>query len=634
MPNPYSAPLPLMRLALNQAAEHSGAAALSGYTEILTDLAEPILENAARFAGEVLSPLNPVGDRTPSRREAQGVVTPPGFVDAYRRFREDGWVSLGAPAEYGGQGLPTLLAAAVTEMWGGANLAFGMCPELTLGALEALQVHGSAELIGKYASRLASGEWTSAMCLTEPQAGSDLSTIATLAKPEGGEWRLSGRKIFISWGDHDMTDNIVHFVLARTPEAPAGLKGISLFLVPKYFPSADGSVTRNDIDAISLEHKMGIRASPTCAMMLGERGGARGWLVGRLHDGLGCMFTLMNHMRLGVGLHSLGLAERALQLARDYAHDRLQGRNAEGDQRPIIEHADVRRMLLTMKALVQAARGIVYTAAATLDVARSAPDENRRAAAAQRVDILTPIVKAWVSDIAVEVASLGVQIHGGTGFVDDAEISQVYRDARIGPIFEGTNYIQAQDLVGRKVLRDGGVVLGEWLGEMEASVKGLADAASPATSERASGALGAAAPSPTGERLHTPASQSATGERPRMHAAPEATNSLAPLTFAVIDQCARLRTAAAELIACAPEEPELVGATAYAFLNWLGLVAGGWQLALTADRAAREADTGVARAMEDVARFYAAQVLPRAQAHEAIVRAGAPAVTQASLADL
>ena len=618
MPNPYSAPLPLMRLALNQAAEHSGAAALSGYTEILTDLAGPVLENAARFAGEVLSPLNPVGDRTPSRREAQGVVTPPGFVDAYRRFREDGWVSLGAPEEYGGQGLPTLLAAAVTEMWGAANMAFGMCPELTLGALEALQVHGSAELIGRYAPRLASGEWATAMCLTEPQAGSDLSTIRTLAKPEGSEWRLSGRKIFISWGDHDMTDNIVHFVLARTPGAPAGLKGISLFLVPKYFPSADGSVTRNDIDAVSLEHKMGIRASPTCAMILGERGGARGWLVGRLHDGLGCMFTMMNHMRLGVGLHSLGLAERALQLARGYAHERLQGRNAEGAQRPIIEHADVRRMLLTMKALVQAARGIVYTAAATLDVARSAPDENRRAAAAQRVDILTPIVKAWVSDVAVEVASLGVQVHGGTGFVDDAEISQVYRDARIGPIFEGTNYIQAQDLVGRKVLRDGGVVLEEWLGEMEASVKGLAEAASSATDER----------------LHTRAPQSATGERPRMHAAPEATHSLAPLTFAVIDQCARLRTAAAELIACAPGEPERVGATAYAFLNWLGLVAGGWQLALGAVRATREADPGVARAMEDVARFYAAHILPRAQAHEAIVRAGALAVTQASMADL
>ena len=580
-----------MRLALNQAAELSGAAMLSGYTDILTELADSILESATRFAGEVLSPLNPVGDRTPSRREAQGIVTPPGFVDAYRRFRADGWVSLAAPQEYGGQGLPTLIAAAVTEMWGGANLAFGMCPELTLGALEALHVHGSPELLEKYASRLASGEWATAMCLTEPQAGSDLSTIRTLARPEGAEWRLSGRKIFISWGDHDLTDNIVHFVLARTPDAPPGLKGISLFLVPKYIPSADGNVTRNDIDAVSVEHKMGIRASPTCAMMLGERGGARGWLIGRRHDGMGCMFTMMNHMRLGVGLHSLGLAERALQLARDHAHERLQGRDSRGTQHPIIEHADVRRMLLTMKSLVQAARGIVYTTAATLDVARLATDEGERAAAARRVDLLTPIVKAWVSDVAVEVASLGVQIHGGTGFVDDAEISQVYRDARIGPIFEGTNYIQAQDLVGRKVLRDGGVVLGEWLGEMEASLKGLVDA-------------------------------------------PYSTHSLAPLTAAVIDHCARLRTAVADLVARAPQEPELVGAIAYSFLQWLGLVAGGWQLALAAERAAREHDAGVTRAMTDVARFYAAHVMPRAHGYEAIVRAGAPAVSQASIADL
>jgi len=507
-------------------------------------------------------------------------VTPPGFVEAYRRFRTDGWVSLAAPEEYGGQGLPTLISAAATEMWGGANLSFAMCPELTVGALEALKAHGSAELIDTYASHLASGDWATAMCLTEPQAGSDLSTVRTVAKPDGAEWLLFGRKIFISWGDHDLTDNIVHFVLARTPDAPPGLQGISLFLVPKSVPAADGSLTRNDIDAASIEHKMGIRASPTCEMMLGERGGARGWLVGRLHDGLGCMFTMMNHMRLGVGLHSLGLAERALQLARDYAHERLQGRNAQGAQRPIIEHTDVRRMLLTMKALVQAARGIVYTAAATLDVAHSSPDEHQRTAAGRHVDLMTPIVKAWVSDVAVEVASLGVQIHGGMGFVDHAEISQVYRDARIGPIFEGTNYIQAQDLLGRKVIRDRGVVWGEWLGKMEAT-------ASP-------GALGAA----------------------------------------VVEQCARLRTAAAALIARSPQEAELVGATAYAFLHWLGLVAGGWQLALAADRAARDADAGVARAMNDIAGFYAAHILPRAVALEAIVRAGATAVAQASVADL
>ena len=326
MANRYQAPLALVRLALNQAAETSGARALPGYDEALSDLAEPILENASRFAGDVLSPLNPVGDKTPSHYESNGVITPPGFVEAYRRFREDGWVSLAAPEEYGGQGLSTLISAAVTEMWGGANLSFAMCPELTVGALGALKVHGTPQLIETYASHLASGEWATAMCLTEPQAGSDLSTLRTRAEPDGDAWRLFGRKIYISWGDHDLTENIVHFVLARTPDAPAGLKGISLFLVPKKTLAANGALTKNDIDAVSLEHKMGIRASPTCVMVLGEQAGARGWLVGRLHDGLGCMFTMMNHMRLGVGLHSLGLAERALQLARVYAHERLQGR--------------------------------------------------------------------------------------------------------------------------------------------------------------------------------------------------------------------------------------------------------------------------------------------------------------------
>ena len=587
MPNRYQAPLTLIRLALNQAAENSGAHALTGYREVLADLAAPVLENAARFAAEVLSPLNPVGDRNPARCESKQVSTPPGFIEAYRRFRADGWVSLAAPEEYGGQGLPTLIAAAVTEMWGGANPAFAMCPALTVGALEALKVHGSADLLHTYAARLASGEWATAMCLTEPQAGSDLSTVRTVAKPDGAGWRLFGRKIFISWGDHDLTDNIVHFVLARTPDAPPGVKGISLFLVPKNIPASDGSLTKNDIDAVSVEHKMGIRASPTCVMMLGERGGAQGWLVGRLHNGLGGMFTMMNHMRLRVGLHSLGLAERALQLSRDYAHERLQGRNLQGAQRPIIEHADVRRMLLTMKALIQAARGVVYTAAATLDVAHSAHDEAKRAAAARRVSLLTPIAKAWVADVAVEVASLGVQTHGGMGFVDDAEISQVYRDARVGPIFEGTNYIQAQDLLSRKVIRDRGAELGELLAEIEATMSG--EDRSPAHARLRSG---------------------------------------------VIENCARLASAVAQIIDRSAAEPERVGATAYAFLQWMGDLTGGWQLALAASRAATGPDTGAARALDDIANFYATHILPRTQAYEAIVREGTAAVSQASLSDL
>jgi 3-(methylthio)propanoyl-CoA dehydrogenase len=585
MASPYQAPLALIRLALNQAAESSGARSLPGYEEVLTDLAEPILESASRFAGAVLSPLNPVGDRAPSHRESNGVVTPPGFVEAYRRFRDDGWVSLATPAEHGGQGLPTLISAAVTEMWGGANLSFAMCPELTVGALEALSVHAAPALIDTYASRLASGEWATAMCLTEPQAGSDLSTLRTRAEPDGDAWRLFGRKIYISWGDHDLTDNIVHFVLARAHDAPPGLKGISLFLVPKKIPGADGTLARNDIDAVSLEHKMGIRASPTCVMVLGERGGARGWLVGKLNDGLACMFTMMNHMRLGVGLHSLGLAERALQLARDYARERLQGRNAAGAQRPIIEHADVRRMLLTMKSLTQAARGLAYTAAATLDVAHSSSTESaRKASAARRADLLTPIVKAWCSDIAVEVASLGVQIHGGMGFIDDAEISQVYRDSRIGSIFEGTNYIQAQDLLGRKVIRDKGAALSELLTDIEEAARTLP-------------------PHPLG-----------------------------PLRSGLLNSCTQLREVTATTIARSAHEPDLVGATAYHFLHWLGILTGGWQLALSVTRAGPNA--AAARTVADLAAFYGAHILPRASTHEAIVRYGAQAVTQISTTEL
>ena len=514
-----------------------------------------------------------------------------------------------------------MISAAVTEMWGGANLSFAMCPELTLGALGALRVHAPAEVIETYADRITSGEWATAMCLTEPQAGSDLSTVRTRAEQDGQAWRLYGRKIYISWGDHDLTDNIVYFVLARTSDAPPGLKGISLFLVPKKVPGVDGALTKNDIDAVSVEHKMGIRASPTCVMVLGEHGGARGWLVGKLHDGMGCMFTMMNHMRLGVGLHSLGLAERSLQLARDYARERLQGRNASGAQRPIIEHADVRRMLLLMKSLTQAARGIAYTAAATLDVAHSSADPTQRTAASRRADLLTPIVKAWCSDVAVEVASLGVQVHGGMGFINDAEISQVYRDARIGPIFEGTNYIQAQDLLGRKIVRDNGKVLGELLAEIEAAARSLAPGATNAHD---------AALRPTSAAIGPPA----LGTSAPTQATSAPTAALSHLRSGLLNGCANLRRAAAELIERSAREPDLIGATAYNFLQWLGILAGGWQLALSATRAGSELNANEARAVVDLAAFYGAHVLPRASAHEAVVRHGTEAIARVATTDL
>ncbi len=583
MPTPYEAPLAMIRAAIDQAAR-TEPGSLSEPKDTLGETADAVLQGAARIAREVLSPLNASGDAAASRLTPEGVVTPEGFREAYRRFCADGWPTICAPEEFGGQGLPMLLGAAATETWGGANLAFAMCPEAATGAVEALRLHAAPALKERYLPPLVSGEWTASMCLTEPQAGSDLSTVRTMAEPDGDAWRLSGRKVFISWGDHDLTDNIVHLVLARTPGAPAGLRGISLFLVPKVLPPAAGERpapgrgdSLNDIHAVSLEHKMGIRASPTCVMTLGERGGARGWLVGPLHEGLPCLFTMMNHMRLGVGLHSTGLAERAWQLARSYAQERRQGRNAAGAQRPILEHPDVRRMLLTMKTLTHGARCLAYHAAATLDAAYADVSEPVRERAGRRLALLTPLVKAWCSDVAVEVASLGVQVHGGSGYIDDSEISQVYRDARIGPLFEGTNYIQAQDLLVRKVIRDGGVTLGEWLGEIERDAQSL--------QRRGAG--------------------------------------LAALSGPLLAECGLLAAASRRLIESSPSQPDLAGCVAYPFLQWLGVVAGGWQWALAADDACRRApDEAFARAAIDCARFYGAHILPRARAYAAAVASG------------
>ncbi len=599
MPHAYDAPLKHIRSSIDLAATVTGLQSLPGIGESLGDLTDSVLENAARFAREVLSPLNPIGDRTPPECTETGVVTSPGFADAYRRFRDDGWTSIGAPTEDGGMGLPTLIAVATGEMWAGANLAFAMCPEVAVGAIEALRHHAPPSLRDQYLPRVVSGEWTAAMSLTEPQAGSDLSTVRTRAEPDkgsdsgsdapGSAWRLFGRKIYISWGDHDFADNIVHLVLARTPDAPEGLKGISLFLVPKQVPGANGELVPNDIRAFSLEHKMGIRASPTCSMVLGEREGALGWLVGKRHEGLMCMFTMMNTMRLGVGIHSLGLAERALQLARSHAHERVQGRGPNGTQRPIIEHADVRRMLLQMKALTQAARGLVYTTAAILDVAQLSPDSATRKAAESRASLLTPVVKAWVSEIGNEVASLGVQVHGGTGYVDDAEISQIYRDSRIGPIFEGTNYIQAQDLLGRKIVRERATTLNALLDDIDVSARAL----------------------------------------------PADIPQLAALRFQLSTCVGRMREATQDIVDRAATDAELVGSIAHHYLQWLGLLIGGWQWALAASRALTQTHADAdARAAVETAGFYAAHIMPRALMHEVIVRQGSIPVTSATIASI
>ncbi len=587
MLNAYDAPLKHIRESIGLAASVTGLQSITAASELLgEEVSSAVLENAARFAREVLSPLNPIGDRSPARCTETGVITSPGFAEAYRRFRDDGWTSLSAPVEDGGMGLPTLVAAATGEMWAGANLAFAMCPEVAIGAVEALRHHAPVSLRERFLPKVVSGEWTAAMSLTEPQAGSDLSTIRTRAERDEDQngWRLFGRKIYISWGDHDFADNIVHLVLARTPDAPEGLKGISLFLVPKQVPGADGQLTRNDIRAFSIEHKMGIRGSPTCSMVLGEHEGALGWLIGKRHEGLACMFTMMNTMRLGVGIHSLGLAERALQLARTHAHERLQGRGPGGAQRPIIEHADVRRMLLQMKALTQAARALVYTTAATLDVAQLAPDEATRTAASNRASLLTPIVKAWVSEVGNEVASLGVQIHGGAGYVDDAEISQVYRDSRIGPIFEGTNYIQAQDLLGRKIVRERGATLNALLDDIDATAA----------------VLSAEAP------------------------------GLAGLRFQLATCSKRLREATQDIVHLAVTDAELIGSIAHHYLQWVGVLIGGWHWAQAASAAlARAGADADARATVDTAGFYASHIMPRALMHEVIVRQGSLPVTAA-----
>lgn len=593
MPDAYDAPLKNIRSVIDIAASVTGLRSNASANESLSsDVTDSVLETAARFAREVLSPLNPIGDRNPARCTEAGVVTSPGFADAYRRFRDDGWSSLSAPEEDGGMGLPTLVAAATGEMWAGANLAFAMCPEVAVGAVEALRHHAPESVREKFLPQIVSGEWTAAMSLTEPQAGSDLSTIRTRAEPGKGEttdapgsaWRLFGRKIYISWGDHDFADNIVHLVLARTPDAPEGLRGISLFVVPRQIAGADGQLVRNDIRAFSIEHKMGIRASPTCSMVMGEREGALGWLIGKRHEGLACMFTMMNTMRLGVGIHSLGLAERALQLARTHAHERLQGRGPGGAQRPIIEHADVRRMLLQMKALTQAARGLVYLTAATLDVAQLADDAAARTVATNRASLLTPIVKAWVSEVGNEVASLGVQVHGGTGYVDDAEISQVYRDSRIGPIFEGTNYIQAQDLLGRKIVRDRAETLNALLDDIAATANAL----------------------------------------------PADVATLAGLRFQLLTCSKRLREATQDVVHLAVSDVELIGSIAHHYLQWLGVLVGGWQLALAANAAlARNKEDPDARATLDIAGFYASHLMPRALMHEMVVRQGSLPITGA-----
>jgi 3-(methylthio)propanoyl-CoA dehydrogenase len=463
----YTAPIGDIRFALEAGVDLWGLGRTGAFPDFDAALLSAILEGAGQLTGERLAPLNQSGDREGVHLENGVVRTAAGFASAYGEFVAGGWQGLAADPAHGGQGLPGAVALAVGEMTHAANMAFGLCPMLTLGAIEALEAHGTPDQKRIYLPKLVSGEWTGTMNLTEPQAGSDVGALTSRAVPVGdGTYKITGQKIYITWGEHDMAENIVHLVLARLPDAPPGSKGVSLFLVPKNMPMPDGRPgVRNRVSCIGLERKMGIHASPTCTMQFDE---AIATLVGEENRGLACMFTMMNSARLNVGLQGVAVAEAAYQKALSYARDRRQGK-ADGDAgkgpSPILMHADVRRMLLGMKAKVQAGRAICYATAMAADLARLAPTEAERAHFKSREDLLTPIAKAWCTDMGVEVASLGVQVHGGMGFVEDGGAAQFYRDARIAPIYEGTNGIQAIDLIGRKLTGDGGAGMFSLLAE-------------------------------------------------------------------------------------------------------------------------------------------------------------------------
>ncbi|MBX9574352.1 MAG: acyl-CoA dehydrogenase [Caulobacteraceae bacterium] len=470
----YRAPLREISFTLKSVAGLDQALATGAFPDCDDDVVAAVLEAAGQFSQDVLAPLNRPGDQAGAHYANGAVTAAPGFADAYRQFAAGGWLGLAAPVHAGGQGLPKALELAAYETVHAANMAFGLCPMLSLAAIEALEEHGTEAQKETYLTRLVSGEWTGAMVLTEPGAGSDLGALTATAVPKGdGTYALTGQKIFITWGDHDATDNIIHLVLARLPDAPPGPKGISLFLAPKFLVKPDGSLgDRNAFRPVGVEHKLGIHASPTCVMAYE---GATAELVGRPNEGLSHMFVMMNAARLAVGVEGVGIAERAYQAALAYALDRRQGRSAFTGESgaPIVDHPDVRRMLGVMKAKIAAARAICLSCGVAADLARHAPDEEARRHWKGREDLLTPIAKAWSTDVGVEVASMGVQVHGGMGFIEETGAAQHYRDARIAPIYEGTNGIQAMDLVGRKLGQDGGASARAIIAEMKADLARL-----------------------------------------------------------------------------------------------------------------------------------------------------------------
>jgi len=465
----YTAPVKDISFVLNHVVGLSEVASLQGFEDASPDLVEAILDESAKFTGEVLAPLNWTGDQQGSQWNDGVVTTPDGWSDAYKQFVENGWGSLSFPPEFGGQGLPMCVSAAVQEMWHSANMSFGLCPLLTQGAVDAIAHHASDELKQQYLPNMVEGTWSGTMNLTEPQAGSDLAAIRSKAEPSGDHYLISGQKIFITYGEHDMTDNIIHLVLA--------MKGISLFVVPKFLLKEDGtSGERNDVRCVSIEHKLGIHASPTCVMSFGDNDGAVGYLVGKENHGLMYMFTMMNQARHAVGVEGYGIAERAYQKALEFSRDRRQGQTLLGkdeDDQGIINHPDVRRILMTMKSNIEAMRALALECAAAFDRADRHADEDTRELMQRRGELLTPLVKGWSTEMGVELCSLGVQVHGGMGFIEETGAAQFLRDSRIAPIYEGTTAIQANDLIGRKTARDGGKGMNELLSDMRQTLEEL-----------------------------------------------------------------------------------------------------------------------------------------------------------------
>ncbi len=561
---------------------------LPHFEDATADLVDAVIEEAARLANGMLSPLNKAGDECGTRVENKKVIPAAGFADIYNAFKDGGWPALPFAPERGGQGLPELVATATNEIWQAANMAFALCPMLTEGAAVAIDAHASDELKDKFLPRMISGEWTGTMNLTEPQAGSDLAAVKTRAEPEGDHYLITGQKIFITWGDHDFTDNIIHLVLARLPDAPAGIKGISLFIVPKYMLNDDGTLgERNDVYPVSVEHKLGIHASPTCVMSYGDNGGAKGYLVGEPNSGINCMFTMMNHARLAVGVQGLSISERAYQQALAYAKERTQGQ-APGQQGrvTIIHHADVRRMLMLMKSGIEAMRALCYVTAASLDYIHHADSEQVRGKHAAQFALLTPVVKAWCTELAQELCSLGVQIHGGMGYVEETGAAQHFRDARITTIYEGTTGIQAMDLVGRKIIRDSGKAIHALLEEM----RKVDDDISKVEDDRLAG-------------FHQ-----------RYSAGLDA-----------------LEKATTWLLDNYQTDADAPGSVAVNFMMLMGTVCGAWQMARAALLASAKIKTGTDdadfyQAKIITARFYAEHFLPRTAAYLDAVIAGSESI--------